>query len=74
MQKLIDHPSIKHCEIVETETLDGTVCKHVLVYTSLILAPGRAGYDKAAHDTLMTEIHGLLDRHPDVAGADVEGA
>lgn len=74
MQKLIDHPSIKHCEIIETEKLDGTVLKHVLVYTSLILDPNREGYDKAKHDDLMAEIHGLLDRHPDIDGADVEGA
>jgi hypothetical protein len=74
MPKLIEHPSIKHCEIIETEKLDGTVCKHVLVYTSLVLDPGRDGYDKAAHDGLMVEVHGLLDRHPDLDGADVEGA
>lgn len=74
MHNIIDHPSVKHCEIIETEKIDGTVCKHVLVYTSLILDPGRDGYDKAAHDGLMAQIHALLDRHPDIDGADVEGA
>jgi hypothetical protein len=73
MQKLIDHPGVSHSEIVETEKLDGTVCKHLHVYTSIVLDPGAGGYDKAAHDSLMSQIHDLLDRHLDIDGADIEG-
>lgn len=74
MQKLIDHPNVSRCEVVETEKLDGTLCKHVVVFTSVVLDPSRGGYDKSAHDSLMAQIHEFLDRHPDVDGADVEGA
>lgn len=74
MQKLVEHPSVRHCEIIEAQKVDGTICKHLLVYTSLVLDPARSGYDKAAHAGLMAEIHGLLDRRPDLDGADLEGA
>ena len=39
----------------------------------LIDHPGAGGYDKAAHDSLMSQIHDLLDRHLDIDGADIEG-
>lgn len=72
MEKLIDYPGVKHSQIVDTEKLDGTVCKHLLVYTSVVLDPGAADYDKAAHDGLMQQIHAALDRHPELDGADIE--
>lgn len=72
MEKLIAHPGVRHSQIVETEKLDGTVCKHLLVYTSVVLDPGAEHYDKAAHESLMKEIHATLDRHPELDGADIE--
>lgn len=74
MDKLQQHSSVKHARLVEAERLDGTVLRHVVVHTGLVLDPSRDGYDKAAHDDLMAAIHALLDRHPDIDGADVEGA
>ncbi len=72
MRKLIDHPGVRHSEIIETEKLNGTVRRHLLVYTSVVLDPGSERYDRAAYESLMSEIHAALDRNPDLDGADIE--